>query len=153
MCLVSEPPQCHSDWGCPKKQKCCHHLCGIKCLDPVNSSKSGEKVGSWERGPVRCELEDMRPGEAEGAPLKWVGGWSRVRACSLPSLYSQVLGWSVASWLVNQSISQLMDCSQLINEFVCLFDAYNTSWGSLSGKESPSRHAMASIWVLRWVRT
>ncbi|KAK1337710.1 hypothetical protein QTO34_002343 [Cnephaeus nilssonii] len=39
MCLVYEPPQCHSDWQCPKKQKCCRDLCGIKCLDPVDSSK------------------------------------------------------------------------------------------------------------------
>ncbi|ELK04229.1 antileukoproteinase [Pteropus alecto] len=39
MCLLYEPPQCHSDWQCPKKQKCCPGLCGIKCLDPVDPSK------------------------------------------------------------------------------------------------------------------
>uniref|UniRef100_A0A671FZI9 WAP domain-containing protein n=1 Tax=Rhinolophus ferrumequinum TaxID=59479 RepID=A0A671FZI9_RHIFE len=39
MCLVYEPPQCHSDWQCPEKQKCCPDLCGIKCLDPVDPSK------------------------------------------------------------------------------------------------------------------
>uniref|UniRef100_G1QG25 WAP domain-containing protein n=1 Tax=Myotis lucifugus TaxID=59463 RepID=G1QG25_MYOLU len=38
-CLVYEPPQCHSDWQCPKKQKCCPGLCGIKCLDPEDPSK------------------------------------------------------------------------------------------------------------------
>ncbi|XP_014313602.1 antileukoproteinase-like isoform X7 [Myotis lucifugus] len=38
-CLVHEPPQCHSDWQCPKKQKCCPGLCGIKCLDPEDPSK------------------------------------------------------------------------------------------------------------------
>lgn len=39
-CLVYEPPQCRGDWQCPKKQKCCPGLCGIKCLDPVDPSQS-----------------------------------------------------------------------------------------------------------------
>nr|XP_045375303.1 antileukoproteinase-like [Camelus bactrianus] len=39
MCLVYEPPQCQSDWQCPKKQKCCPDYCGIKCLDPVGTSE------------------------------------------------------------------------------------------------------------------
>ncbi|XP_070277710.1 antileukoproteinase-like [Myotis yumanensis] len=38
-CRVYEPPQCHSDWQCPKKQKCCPGSCGIKCLDPEDPSK------------------------------------------------------------------------------------------------------------------
>uniref|UniRef100_A0A8C3W0J5 WAP domain-containing protein n=1 Tax=Catagonus wagneri TaxID=51154 RepID=A0A8C3W0J5_9CETA len=40
MCLIYEPPQCQNDWQCPKRQKCCRDICGIKCLDPVNPSKS-----------------------------------------------------------------------------------------------------------------
>ncbi|XP_054429364.1 antileukoproteinase-like [Pteronotus mesoamericanus] len=36
MCLRYEPPQCESDWQCPKKQKCCPGICGIKCMDPVD---------------------------------------------------------------------------------------------------------------------
>ncbi|CAD7669331.1 unnamed protein product [Nyctereutes procyonoides] len=39
MCLVFEPPQCQSDWDCPKEQKCCREYCGIKCVDPVDPSK------------------------------------------------------------------------------------------------------------------
>ncbi|XP_058419405.1 antileukoproteinase-like [Diceros bicornis minor] len=39
MCFVYEPPQCHNDWQCPKKQKCCRGHCGIKCLDPEDPSK------------------------------------------------------------------------------------------------------------------
>lgn len=54
-------------------------------------------MGSWERGPVRFELEDMHLVEVEGAPLKWAGGWGRVRACSLPPLYSPAVGWSVVN--------------------------------------------------------
>ncbi|KAF6089399.1 secretory leukocyte peptidase inhibitor [Phyllostomus discolor] len=38
-CLVFEPPQCHSDWQCPKKQKCCDAPCGVKCMDPVGPSQ------------------------------------------------------------------------------------------------------------------
>uniref|UniRef100_A0A4X1TUW7 Antileukoproteinase n=2 Tax=Sus scrofa TaxID=9823 RepID=A0A4X1TUW7_PIG len=40
MCLVYEPPECQNDWQCPKRKKCCRDTCGIKCLDPVNPSKS-----------------------------------------------------------------------------------------------------------------
>uniref|UniRef100_G1LBZ0 WAP domain-containing protein n=2 Tax=Ailuropoda melanoleuca TaxID=9646 RepID=G1LBZ0_AILME len=39
LCLVFEPPQCQSDWQCPKEQKCCREYCGIKCVDPVDPSK------------------------------------------------------------------------------------------------------------------
>ncbi|XP_004746419.1 antileukoproteinase isoform X1 [Mustela putorius furo] len=39
MCFVFEPPQCQSDWQCPKEQKCCREYCGIKCVDPVDPSK------------------------------------------------------------------------------------------------------------------
>ncbi|XP_052506356.1 antileukoproteinase-like [Budorcas taxicolor] len=38
-CFVYEPPECQSDWQCPKRQKCCQGLCGIKCTDPVDTSK------------------------------------------------------------------------------------------------------------------
>ncbi|XP_005688646.1 PREDICTED: antileukoproteinase [Capra hircus] len=40
LCFVYEPPECQSDWQCPKRQKCCQGLCGIKCTDPVDTSKS-----------------------------------------------------------------------------------------------------------------
>ncbi|XP_034861518.1 antileukoproteinase-like [Mirounga leonina] len=39
MCIVFEPPQCQSDWQCPKEQKCCNDYCGIKCMDPVDPAK------------------------------------------------------------------------------------------------------------------
>ncbi|XP_014715344.1 antileukoproteinase-like [Equus asinus] len=39
ICFVYEPPECQSDWQCPKKQKCCRALCGIKCVEPEDPSK------------------------------------------------------------------------------------------------------------------
>ncbi|XP_032275816.1 antileukoproteinase-like [Phoca vitulina] len=41
MCFRFEPPQCQSDWQCPKEQKCCPDYCGIKCVDPIDPSKPG----------------------------------------------------------------------------------------------------------------
>ncbi|XP_055399235.1 antileukoproteinase-like [Bubalus kerabau] len=56
MCLVYEPPECHSDWQCPKRKKCCQDVCGIKCMDPVDTSKPVKVTPG--RCPVvtgRCE--------------------------------------------------------------------------------------------------
>ncbi|XP_070238132.1 antileukoproteinase [Bos mutus] len=39
LCFVYEPPECQSDWECPKRKKCCQGVCGIKCMDPVDTSK------------------------------------------------------------------------------------------------------------------
>ena len=69
MCLVYEPPECHSDWQCPKRKKCCQDVCGIKCMDPVDTSKPGEEVQSWKGESGRSELEDMLLGQVEGAGL------------------------------------------------------------------------------------
>ncbi|KAI5216107.1 antileukoproteinase [Manis pentadactyla] len=44
-CFVYEKPECHSDWQCPGKKKCCPDICGIKCLEPVNIWKPGRKPG------------------------------------------------------------------------------------------------------------
>uniref|UniRef100_A0A8D1DPP6 WAP domain-containing protein n=1 Tax=Sus scrofa TaxID=9823 RepID=A0A8D1DPP6_PIG len=42
ICLIYEPPECQNDWQCPKRQKCCRGICNMKCLDPVNPSRSGK---------------------------------------------------------------------------------------------------------------
>lgn len=80
-------------------------------------------------------------------------GW-RVRQSQ--GLFTLISVLSGGEWPAGQSTSQPVNsliASESVNEFVCLFDTYNASWGSLSGKESPSSHALASVWVLRWVRT
>ncbi|KFO30249.1 antileukoproteinase [Fukomys damarensis] len=43
VCIRYEKPECKSDWQCPGEKKCCTDYCGIKCLDPVDISKSGRK--------------------------------------------------------------------------------------------------------------
>ncbi|XP_002747688.2 antileukoproteinase [Callithrix jacchus] len=37
LCLRYEKPECQSDWQCPEKKRCCPGICGIKCLDPVDT--------------------------------------------------------------------------------------------------------------------
>ena len=119
MCLVYEPPECQSDWQCPKRQKCCQDVCGIKCMDPV----PGEEVQSWKGGSGRSELEDMLLGQGEGSRLNWAGGWDRVRAPPppVPALFSQVdsrpggeSASQQASQFMNQSVHQTHICQTLV---------------------------------------
>nr|XP_058893879.1 antileukoproteinase-like [Kogia breviceps] len=42
--LRYDPPECQSDWQCPKKQKCCYDYCGLKCMDPVDTTKTDSFV-------------------------------------------------------------------------------------------------------------
>lgn len=128
MCLLYEPPQCHSDWQCPKKQKCCPGLCGIKCLDPVDPSKPGEEVESWKRGPGTFKLEGTHPGEVGGLDGGAEPGLVHSQLCILSQLGRR---WA-SSQLASQSISQLTDCSSSVSKSVCL--RHNTDWGPLVRK-------------------
>lgn len=143
LCFVYEPPECQSDWECPKRQKCCQGLCGIKCTDPVDTSKSGEEVQSWKGGSGRSELEDMLLGQVKGARLNWGAGWDRVRASPppLPALFSQVDSRPVGE-PVSQQVSQFMNS---------LSDTRmsDTGWGPVGGRESSLGHSPASDWILK----
>uniref|UniRef100_A0A2K6LM14 WAP four-disulfide core domain protein 5 n=1 Tax=Rhinopithecus bieti TaxID=61621 RepID=A0A2K6LM14_RHIBE len=47
-CLRYEKPECQSDWQCLGKKRCCPDICGIKCLDPVDTPSP------TSRKPGRC---------------------------------------------------------------------------------------------------
>ncbi|XP_023083694.2 antileukoproteinase isoform X2 [Piliocolobus tephrosceles] len=47
-CLKYEKPECQSDWQCLGKKRCCPDICGIKCLDPVDTPSP------TRRKPGRC---------------------------------------------------------------------------------------------------
>ncbi|XP_037020272.2 antileukoproteinase [Artibeus jamaicensis] len=59
-CLLYERPECRSDWHCPRKQKCCPHLCGIRCLDPVDPSQP-VKVNPGKCPVVAGQCEMLNP--------------------------------------------------------------------------------------------
>ncbi|XP_053376969.1 papilin-like [Mercenaria mercenaria] len=45
-------PTCQDDSTCPGNQKCCHHGCGLRCIDPVSKVKDNRRLPD-EMAPER----------------------------------------------------------------------------------------------------
>ncbi|XP_052766205.1 uncharacterized protein LOC128207366 isoform X2 [Mya arenaria] len=55
-------PSCQADKDCPTDQKCCHHGCGYKCVNPVDEEPY------QMRAPVRVSV---RPEDSKSVYLTW----------------------------------------------------------------------------------